>query len=62
MGKDYLKYNFVDLTGDFERIKDIISDNNLIENMHQSAYQKAMKHDSRKECCRKIKKFVKNLR
>lgn len=61
-GKDYLKYNFVDLKGDFERIKDIISDNNLIENMRQSAYQKVMKNDSWEERCRKIKKFVKNLR
>lgn len=60
-GKDYLKYNFVDLKKDFERIKDIISDNNVIDDMRQSAYQKVMKNDTWEERCRKIKKFVKNL-
>lgn len=60
-GKDYLKYNFSDLKKDFERIKNIISDNNKIDNMRQSAYQKVMKNDTWEERCRKIKKIVKNL-
>ncbi len=60
-GKDYLKYDFVDIKKDFERIRYIISDNNEIENMRKNAYQKVMKNDTWEERCRKIKKFVKNL-
>ena len=59
--RDYLEYNFVDLEEDFERIKNVIFDNNVIENIRYSAYQKAMQNDTWINRCEKIKKFVKNL-
>ena len=59
--RDYLEYNFVDLEEDFERIKNVIFDNNGIENIRYSAYQKAMQNDTWINRCEKIKKFVKNL-